>query len=1124
MQRIFYQLSGLLLLALLATGMKAPVPGTHAGLSTGPAPAASDRLAQRQLIEVLKEMEQRYRVFFTYERQLLADVEVDFDFRAEEDLEEAIARLLSETGFLHKTYGDKYLVIFRDTEESRSNARKLGRKLRQIKRLEESSGISVQSSSAGPIERFSTVARAIAAQKTAITVTGRVTDITGTTLIGVTVLIKGTSSGTITDIDGDYSLSGVEDNDTLLFSSIGYLSAELPVNGRTTIDVQLQENVEALEEVVVIGYGTQKKSDITGSVASVPSDRLENLPVTNVLSAIQGTTAGLQISQGSSVPGSTGSIQVRGINSINANNSPFIVLDGAPFFGDINDINSNDIASIEILKDASAVAIYGTRGANGVILITTKRGKTGAPRIGYAGYVGLERVNNTLEFLGPDAYVDKYADYVEAVGLDLDRALPNQEEIDNLEAGRTVDWIDEVTRTGVLQEHNLTVSGGTDNIQYYVTGGRLDQQGVIAGYQYERTNVRTNLDATLTDWFKAGTSLAFTLNNYDGGRANFLNATAASPYGTLYNEEGGYKIFPMEPELLFANPFLGTTTDQVRRRHNLIGGGYIELTPGFLPGLSYRLNGNYTLEQRRNSGYEGAAANNPAGYAFSDFNQTDNWVLENILNYNREFGRHTIGATALYSAQKSQYFSFDANANTFVNDQLSYFNIGSGQNRNAGSYGDGQSLLSQMIRVNYGFDSRYLLTVTARRDGYSAFGDNTDKYGLFPSFALGWNIANESFMDGLGAIDNLKLRFSYGQSGNQAIGVNQTATIAFPVRYPFGGSSQIGTLIGDLGNENLEWETTTSANLGVDFGLWDGRVSGSLEVYQSRTTDILLRRALPLITGSGSIWDNLGVLDNKGIEFSFNSVNLRAGNFRWETSFNIASNRNKLVELYGDGQDDIGNGWFLGEPLGTVYTQRWIGVWQEGEDPSETDPGAVPGDLKFEDINGDGVINGDDRVIVGNNLPDYYGGLTNTFHYNNFHLSVFLQYSQGGLKYNPDAFYGDEVGRRNIPTNYQYWTEGNPIGTAPSLSYRGRLGSWNLNDPSYVRLKDVRLSYAVPSNVLNRVGMQALTIYVTGRNLYTWTDWQGWDPENNLDGRGSGNWTNNYPFVRTFSFGVNLTL
>ncbi|MGB3801853.1 MAG: SusC/RagA family TonB-linked outer membrane protein [Lewinella sp.] len=778
----------------------------------------------------------------------------------------------------------------------------------------------------------------------------------------------------------------------------------------------------------------------------------------------------------------------------------------------------------EILKDASAVAIYGTRGANGVILITTKRGKTGAPRIGYTGYVAAENTINSLEFLGPDAYVQNYADFISGLGIDQERILPNTAEIENYEAGETVNWLDLVTQTGILTEHNLSISGGTEDLQYYVTAGRLDQKGAVQGYQYARTSVRSNLDATVTDWLKAGTSLSYTNNNYDGGRANFLLATAMSPYGEVYNEEGGYEIFPMDPELLFENPLLGLTTDQVRRRNALIGSGYLDITPGFLPGLSYRINGNYTLELGRNSGYTGRAANNQRGFAFSNYQQTDNWVLENILSYNREFGLSNVGVTALYSAQEIKYFDLGGDSQGFVNDQLSFYNLGAAETPNVGSNGNRQSLLSQMIRLNYGYDSRYLVTLTARRDGYSAFGSNTDKYGLFPSFALAWNVGNESFMDNLGALDNLKIRFSYGQAGNQAIGVNQTATIAFPVRYPFAGVSEIGTLAGELGNSNLTWETTTSANLGIDFGLWDGRVSGSLELYRSRATDQLLRRNIPIITGSGAIWDNLGELQNEGIEFTLNTVNIRTGKFRWESSFNIASNRNELVSLYGDGQDDIGNSWFLGQPLGTIYTYRSDGIWQEGEDPSEVNPGAIPGDLRLEDINGDGVINDEDRVIIGNSLPDFYGGLTNTFHYGNFHLNVFLQTSQGGLRYNPDQWYGDEFGRRNVPTNYRFWTPDNPITDAPRPGYRGSLGDWNFRDPSYVRLKDVRLSYQIPSPLLDRLGMEAFTVYIAGRNLYTWTDWIGWDPETNFSSRGSGDWTNNYPFVRTYSFGVNLTL
>lgn len=1106
-------------MAMLVIGVY-PMSGKAAPASN----AAYENVLQRGLTEILKEMEVRYEVFFTYEKKLLEDVKVHFEFRTGESLEVALERLLAETDLLHKSYGEKYLVIYHDTRKGHQGAKKIGRKLKQLEKLEQRSNLTLQRSADEPVRRFRNMVRSVAELKQALTVTGRVTGITGESLIGVTVRIKGTSSGTITDLEGDYSLSGVAAEDTLIFSSIGFLPQEVPVNSRTNINVQLEENVKALEQIVVIGYGTQKKSDITGSVSSVPAERLENLPVTNILHAIQGTTAGLQISQGSSVPGSQAGIQIRGINSLNASNSPFIVLDGIPFFGDLNDVNTNDVQSIEVLKDASATAIYGTRGANGVILITTKRGKVGKPTIGYAGYVGVESMVKSLEFLGPEAYVKKYADYVEAVGLDLDRVLPNQAEIDNFEAGNTIDWIDEVTQTGILQEHNLSIKGGTDNLRYYVTGGRLDQKGVVQGYQYERTSVRSNLDATLTSWLDAGTSLAFTNNNYDGGRANFLLATAISPYGQLLDEAGGYATFPMDPELLFANPLLGLTTDQQRRRNNLIGSGYFDVKPSFLPGLNYRLNGSYTLEQNRNAGYAGREANNPVGSAFNNFSQTDNWILENIVTYTRDFNKHHFDLTGLYSAQKSQYITFTADANSFINDQLSFYNLGAAENRTSGSYGDRQQLVSQMGRLNYSYDSRYLFTVTARRDGYSAFGSNTNKYGLFPSFALGWNVGREAFLENSSLIDNLKLRFSHGQSGNQAISVNQTATTAFTVRYPFGGASQIGVLAGALGNADLTWETTTTTNFGVDFGLWGNRVNGTLEVYKSSTKDILLRRNIPNVSGYGSVWDNLGVLENRGIEFSMSGTAVRSGKFRWEINFNVASNQNKLVELYGDGLDDVGNRWFLGESLGSVYTYNWTGVWQEGEDPSESDPGAVPGDLKFEDINGDGVINEDDRTIIGNDLPDWYGGLTNTFHLGNLHLSIFLQTSQGGLRGNPDRFYGDEVGRRNIPTVLEYWTPTNPTNDWPSLSYRGALGSWNVRDPSYVRLKDVRLSYTVPATALDRLGMSAMTVYLAGRNLATFTDWIGWDPENNYSSRGSGNWENNYPFVRTFSFGVNLSL
>ncbi|GEO04500.1 SusC/RagA family TonB-linked outer membrane protein [Adhaeribacter aerolatus] len=956
-----------------------------------------------------------------------------------------------------------------------------------------------------------------------ITVQGKVTDENNSGMPGVTVLLKGTSTGAAAGADGSYSIDVPSANGTLVFSFMGYQTQEVPINNRTTINVQMGVDAKALEEVVVVGYGTQKRSDITGSVASVPKERLSNLPVTDLTQAIQGTTAGLNISQGSSVPGSSGGMSIRGVNSISANTSPFIVLDGAPFFGQINDVNPNDIESIEILKDASAVAIYGTRGSNGVILITTKRGKTGQPRISYNGYYGVESLANKLEPMSPEAYVQKYKDYMIAQGLRQTQVLPNTYEVENYNAGLTTDWLKEATQTGRITEHNVSISGGTEKVQYYVTGGFLNQDGVVKGYEFQRASIRSNLDATLTDFLKVGTSLYFADHNSDGGRVNLLYATAMSPYGRVYNQTGNYEIFPMNPELLFENPLLGLTRDRLDRRKYLTGTAYTELTPAFAKGLKYRLNASYTYEIGRQAGYAGRQANNLVGAAYANNNESNNWVLENILTYNKEFGKHTLTFTGLYSAQGTEYFRSGAEANTFINDQLSFYNLGAAENRTSSSYGDRTALLSQMGRVNYSYDSRYLLTLTARRDGFSAFGANTDKYGIFPSMALGWNIASESFMQQATFVNQLKLRFSYGQSGNQAIGVNQTATLYNPVRFPFGGTSTIGVLAGRLGNADLNWETTTSANLGLDYGFLNNRIRGAVEVYNSRTHDLLLSRNIPNITGYSSVFYNLGEVKNRGVEFTISSANVEAGKFRWETDLNFSRNKNEIVDLYGDKQDDVNNRWFIGKSLGAVYSYNWLGVWQEGDDIPAT-MNAKPGDLKFEDINNDGRITGDDRMYLGSTLPKWYGGLTNTFHYSNFHLSIFLQTSQGSLKGNPDIYYGDEAGRRNIPAAVGYWTPENRSNEYPSLSYRNPHGYNFARDNSYVRIKDVRLSYTVPQAFLERYGINGLTIYTAGRNLYTFTDWVGWDPESNQSSRGSGDWTNNYPLVKSVSFGVNLTL
>ncbi len=965
-----------------------------------------------------------------------------------------------------------------------------------------------------------------------VIVSGTVTDAaSGDPLPGVNIIIKGTTQGVTSDMNGKYSIVVTSPDAILVYSFIGYVTQEVPVSGKNTIDVALVQEIKELDEVVVVGYGTQKRSDITGSVASVSKERLSNIPVTNFMHAIQGSTAGLLVTQTSSVPGSSGVMQVRGVNSINANTSPFIVLDGIPFFGSTNDINTNDIESIEILKDASAVAIYGTRGANGVILITTKRGpkSQGKPVINYHTNLGIEQMSHVLKPMSPAAYVQKYADYMEQNGMTQTMVLPNSSEVDNYNAGITTDWLDEITQPGRFQEHNISISGGTEHIQYYVSGSHLDQDGVVKGYQYKRTSFRSNLDAKITDYLKIGASGFVTNNNYDGGRVNFLNGNAMSPYSVPRDSLGNYLIYPMYPELMFVNPLLGLTVNRKDRGLNLTGNGYAEVTPGFLQGFKYRLNASYIYNITRFAQYTGREYNDQSGTATLEDSQTDTWVIENIISYTKDFGKHHFDFTGLYSAQKVEYFRGWSRATTFTNDALAYYDLAAGASQSNDSQGNIYTLASQMGRINYSYDSRYLFTVTARRDGYSAFGANTSKYGLFPSVAFGWNIANESFMKNLSAINQLKLRVSYGETGNQAIGVNQTVTIASTVKYPFGGSAQTGVLYNVLGNANLNWETTTGVNVGLDFGLFGNRVSGTAEVYKTKTRDILLRRNLPAITGYNNVWANLGKMQNIGFDLTLKTVNLQTDNFRWVTDLNFSTYKNEILELYGDGKDDLGNNWFIGHPLRIIYDYEKVGIWQEGEDVSQTDPIAKPGDLKFKDQNDDHKITAEDRVIIGQRDPKWIGGMTNTFTYKNFNLSIFLQTSQGGLKSNRDLTYADEAWRRNLPADFKYWTPENKSNYWPSLAaYKNYRGYQFAEDYSYLRIKDITLSYTVPKSILNRYKIEGLTLYVSGRNLYTFTNWFGWDPEMTYYSRGwsdsSGSWENNYPPVRTVSFGLNLGL
>ena len=967
------------------------------------------------------------------------------------------------------------------------------------------------------------------------TVRGRVTS-GDSAATSVTVQVKGTNRATQTGQNGEFAVEAGTGS-TLVFSGVGFATQEVAVGNRKIIEVHLLVSSKEMNEVIVVGYGTQKKADVTGSVASVPKSRLSELPVTNILQAVEGSVAGVSVTNTSAVPGATPTVLIRGQNSITANSGPLIVVDGIPLSksgGSINDINPNDISSMEILKDASAVAIYGTNGSNGVILITTKRGVTGKPVIRYSGYEGIEDLAHILKPRSAASYVQKYADFLQQTGQTQTSPVPNASELVNYNAGKTTDWVKETTHQGIIGDHNLSISGGTKDVRYFISGEYLKERGSIKGYQYHRAAFRANLDFNLTDYLSVGTSVFVNNNDYGGGRANLLFATAMSPYGQEFNPDGTYNIYPMYPELLYTNPLIGTYQQNSNHNFNINGTGYLEVRfSGVLKGLKYRLNAGYNYIPSAQYTYTGRNDNNPLGNATTFNAETNSYTLDNLLTYNRDFGKHHIDFTGLYSAEQRRYFVDAFSATGFINDLLSFNNIGAGATVGAastgtnlpnGSYSDRYALNSQMARINYSYDDRYLFTFTTRRDGSSVFGASTTKFGVFPVGAVGWNISNEPFMKTVSWVDNLKLRGSYGKTGNEAINVYGTITTDNSVRYPFNGLSQIGVVAGNLGNSKLHWESTIGTNIGIDFGILKSRISGTIDVYSTHTDGLILKRQIPSISGYTSVLDNLGKTKNQGVELTLTTKNVNGKDFRWESLFNFAANRNRIVDLYGDKKSDTGNVWFIGRPIGVVYDYKKQGVWQVGEDPSKQDPGSKPGDLKFADMNGDGKVTATDKVILGQTAPKWMGGMTNTFHYRDFHLSVFIQTVQGVTKNNPDLNYVDESGRRNTPAEVGYWTTANKSQSRPALSFFNTRGYGYASNASYTRLKDITLSYTVPPGLLDRAHLGAMTVYVSGRNLYTWTKWIGWDPENTYYGRGTGDWTNNYPTIRSVILGLNITL
>lgn len=994
----------------------------------------------------------------------------------------------------------------------------------------------------------------IVAQKQ-ITVTGFVKDTTGEPIIGAAVVVKGTTYGAVTDMDGNYTVN-VPVGAVLSFSFVGYKTQDIKVT-KSPLNVVMKEDAIGLEEVVAIGYGYVKKKDLTGAVATVSADEMVlGGTVSNAAQALQGKTAGVQVSQSSKAPGGTISVRVRGSNSISSTNEPLYVVDGFPSTEGLN-INPNDIESMQVLKDASATAIYGARGANGVVLITTKRGKSGENKISYSGYVGAQKVQNPFDFISAKEYMTlQNALYQEIEGQEGNPNgvyTPSQ-----LQSDVDTDWLDACTRVGLVQDHNVQFRGGSDKTKVLTSLGYYAQEGVLKNTDFNRFSGRVNVDQTINDYIKAGATVyahreKSKFQEYSGNIVNsnvLLSILQYDPTVKPYNDDGSYGRVPGgRGDNPLAN-LLERKNDQTNDKFN--GTAFLEITP--FKGFSAKATGGVELIRTfkgtylpSSTTYQGSIDNGVA--TTYDFNSTRQ-LFEGVLNYIHTFNKvHDVNVMAGYTYEKYSSEYRKVQAKNFSTDLFEWNNLGAASQKTSIASSKTENILISFFgRVNYTFNDKYLATVTVRRDGSSRFGEN-HRWGTFPSGSLAWRASEEEFIKNLNVFSNLKVRAGFGVTGNERIGDYASYALVSTNHITLDGSSnQAGTHLNQssAANKDLKWETTTQYNVGVDMGFFDNRLSVTFDAYWKKTNDLLLRVKMPYYTGFTSGQQNIGSIQNRGFEVDITSHNL-TGDFTWDTKLNFSLNRNKVLDLGANGDIYITSSKPMGsvseedfaivregEALGSLFGYKYIGVLQQGETYAPQ-PNAVPGDPKFEDVNGDGKIDSNDRTIIGHASPDFIFGLTNNFAWKGFDLTVFFQGSVGNDLLNMTRM-NLEWGRTTDALNR--WTTSNTNTDIPRngfyySKYGGYINDHFVEDASFVRLKNLTLGYTIPFKKV----VSSCRVYVSAENLFTITGYSGWDPEvdtkaNEASKSGGSTQTanagagldfNSYPAMRTFTFGMNIT-
>ncbi|MEN6618834.1 MAG: TonB-dependent receptor [Rikenellaceae bacterium] len=1015
---------------------------------------------------------------------------------------------------------------------------------------------------------------------------------------GVVVAIKGnTSAWTTTDSDGRYTIKNVPSDAVLTFSILGYHELSVPLGGRAVVDVTIQEAATELEQVVVVGYGSIKKSDLTGSVASIRGEKLKEGIVTNVDQMLQGKLAGVQITQNSGAPGAASSIRIRGASSINNSNEPLYIIDGIPFSGQGNEIGGfdwaggtngqkyvnplstispSDIVAIDVLKDASATAIYGANGANGVILVTTKRGKAGTTTISYDGYVTVQQVGKQLNMMNLREYAQYQVELGDFIQQDVDEAYKDPSIL-----GSGTNWQNEIFRSAIMNSHQVSLSGGSDKVQFAASGGYMKQEGVVIGSEFERFNARLNVDGNVFKWLKAGASLAFTntketITNNDGTDGVILQALTMQPNIPVYNFDGTWAGPNDVNGASQYNPvWLALMKNNEYDRNRVMGNFY--LSADIINGLNIRSEYGYDFSNNNNYAFVptysfGVIANN-INQLLQRNDQSSYWIWKNYLTYDRSFGgKHRLVSMAGVETSSSEWSGHQIIKQNLSSNDVHIATTDGDFVSNRG-WKDKVTSVSLFGRVNYNYDERYLLTATFRADASSKFGSN-NKWGYFPSVAAAWRISNEQFMKNMNFISNLKLRLGYGQVGSSNIGTYLYGSGMYTMTTPLGTAYRMK----NIANPDLKWEASEQYNAGLDLGLFNEKLSFTLDVYQKDTKDLLLQVSVPSYLGGSTDYNdiatpmvNIGKTRNRGIDISINSVILEKENFSWSSNLTVSVNRNKVLSLNDDAQVLYGKvDWWsefqnatmikVGQPIGVFYGYVVDGIFASEDEilnsPVQVENSLVPGtnlinkntgvyvgDIKFKDVYEDGVIDDKDQTVIGNPNPDFTFGFTNTFTYKNWSLGLVLTGSYGADILNFAKFRTEGMTSiwdnqsSSVSNRAQVGIDGSgkaylintdtkmPRPSTNDFNRNNRMSTRFIEDGSYLRIQNLSLSYQVPASIAMKVGMKNLKVYVNGQNLYTLTDYSGYDPEigaynqssllQNID-RGR------YPTPRMVTIGINV--